>query len=58
MKGNYCNSICNTIVLNKHRSHENRFTLKINFKRHSKDTKASVICGRSGYYSFYDSIER
>ena len=50
MRRNFCNSICNTIVLNKHRSHENRFTLKINFSRHSKDVKYSVICGQNGRY--------
>lgn len=50
MRMNEHNYLINTIVLNKHRSHENKYTLKINFRRHSKDDKHGIFNHKNGYY--------
>ena len=50
MKMNDHNYLTNTIVLNKRRSHENKYTIKINFRRHSKNNKHGIFNHRNSYY--------
>jgi len=50
MKMNDCNYLISPIIIYKHRSHENRFTLGINFSRHSRDCKYDVFNYKNGMY--------